>query len=288
MNPVANPTPSSPHGAPVTEGSSPDMAAIRARQQAVWASGDYTVVARTLQIVAESLCETADLRAFEKVLDVATGTGNAAIAAARRFTDVTATDFVPTLLEHGRARASAEGLPVVFREADVQDLPFPDASFDVVLSTYGVMFAPDQERAARELVRVCRRGGRIALASWTPEGFIGELFRLVGRYVPPPAGLRPPALWGTEARLRELFGAEAADIRIVPREFAFRYRSAAHWVEVFRTFYGPVHKAFLSLDPSGQAALEADLLALLHRFDRGGPAGLVVSGSYVEVVICRR
>jgi len=287
MSPVTHPAPGSHRIAGPTT-CLPDRAAIRTRQQATWASGDFAVVARTIQIVAESLCETADLRAGEKVLDVATGTGNAAIAAARRFADVTATDFVPALLEHGRARAAAEGLHVVFREADAQDLPFPDASFDVVLSTYGVMFAPDQERAARETTRVCRPGGRIALANWTPEGFIGELFRVVGAHVPPPAGLRSPAAWGTEARLRELFGAEAADIRLVPREFVFRYRSAAHWVEVFRAFYGPVHKAFLALDPPGQLALEADLLALLGRFDRGGSAGLVVPGSYVEVVITRR
>jgi SAM-dependent methyltransferase len=287
MSPVTHPAPSSHRIAGPTT-CLPDLAAIRTRQQAVWASGDFAVVARTIQIVAESLCETADLRAGEKVLDVATGTGNAAIAAARRFAEVTATDFVPALLEHGRARAAAEGLAVVFREADAQDLPFPDASFDVVLSTYGVMFAPDQERAARETTRVCRPGGRIALANWTPEGFIGELFRVVGAHVPPPAGLRSPAAWGTEARLRELFGAEAADIRLVPREFMFRYRSAAHWVEVFRAFYGPVHKAFLALDPPRQLALEADLLALLGRFDRGGSAGLVVPGSYVEAVITRR
>ena len=287
MSPIANPAPSG-HRTALPTACPPDLAAIRTRQQATWASGDFAVVARTIQIVAESLCETADLRAGEKVLDVATGTGNAAIAAARRFADVTATDFVPALLEHGRVRAVAEGLLVVFREADADELPFPDGSFDVVLSTYGVMFAPDQERAAREITRVCRRGGRIALANWTPEGFIGELFRVVGAHVPPPAGLRPPAAWGTEARLRELFGAEAADIRIVPREFVFRYRSAAHWVEVFRAFYGPVHKAFLALDPPRQLALEADLLALLGRFDRGGPAGLVVPGAYVEVVITRR
>ncbi len=287
MSPIANPAPAS-HRTALPTACPPDLAAIRTGQQAVWASGDFAVVARTIQIVAESLCEAADLCAGEKVLDVATGTGNAAIAAARCFADVTATDFVPALLEHGRVRAAVEGLHVVFREADAEDLPFPDASFDVVLSTYGVMFAPDQERAARETTRVCRRGGRIALANWTPEGFIGELFRVVGAYVPPPAGLRLPAAWGTEARLRELFGVEAADIRIVPREFVFRYRSAAHWVEVFRAFYGPVHKAFLALDPPGQLALEADLLALLGRFDRGGPAGLVVPGSYVEVVITRR
>jgi SAM-dependent methyltransferase len=288
MSPNAHTT-SSRHDSALTTAAPPlDLAAITSRQQAVWASGDFAVVARTIQIVAESLCETADVCAGERVLDVAAGTGNAAIAAARRFADVTATDFVPALLEHGSVRAAAEGVPVAFREADVQDLPFPDASFDVVLSTYGVMFAPDQERAAREVARVCRPGGRIALANWTPDGFIGQLFRLIGGYVPPPAGLRSPALWGTEPRLRELFGDDAKDVRIEPREFAFRYRSAAHWIEVFRGFYGPVHKAFLALEPPRQQALEADLVALLGRFDRGGAAGLVVPGAYVEAVITRR
>lgn len=275
------------HSAPPCA-ASPDLAAITTRQQAMWASGDFAVIARTMQIVAESLCETADLRAGEKVLDVATGTGNAAIAAARRFTDVTGTDYVPALLEHGRARAAAEGVHVDFREADAQDLPFAEASFDVVLSTVGVMFAPDQERAAGEMLRVCRPGGRIAMANWTPDGFIGELLRVVGWYVQPPAGLRPPTAWGSQVRLRELFNGHAAEIRIVPRDFVFRYRSAAHWVEVFRTYYGPVHKAFLALDAAGQRALQTDLLALLARFDRGGAAGLAVPSEYVEVVIRRR
>jgi SAM-dependent methyltransferase len=222
------------------------------------------------------------------VLDVAAGNGNATLAAARRFAEVTSTDYVPALLDRGRARAAAERLPVTFREADAEALPFPDASFDVVLSTYGVMFAPDQDRAAAEMARVCRPGGRIGLANWTPGGFIGALFKVVGRHVPPPAGLRSPALWGTEERLHELFGREASSIVATPREFNFRYRSAAHWVEIFRALYGPVHKAFLALDPPRQEALERDLLDLLARFDRGGAAGLVVPAEYLEVVITRR
>jgi SAM-dependent methyltransferase len=266
----------------------PDHGAIKARQQAVWASGDFAVIGTTLQIVGESLCEAIDLRAGEKVLDVAAGNGNAALAAARRFADVTATDFVPALLAQGKTRAAAERLPIQFHEADAENLPFADASFDVVLSTYGVMFAPDQDRAAREIARVCRPGGRIGLANWTPEGFIGQLLTLIGTYIPPAAGLKSPAQWGTAGRLNELFDAEAAKIEITPRDFAFRYRSAAHWVEVFRAFYGPVHKAFLALEGDRQRALEADLLALLARFNRGGQWGLVVPGAYVEVVITRR
>jgi SAM-dependent methyltransferase len=266
----------------------PDLAAVKLRQKAAWAAGDYAVIGTTLQIVGESLCEAVDLRAGERVLDIAAGSGNATLAAARRFAEVTSTDYVPALLERARARAEAERLAVTFREADAEALPFQDASFDAVLSTYGVMFTPDQERAAAELARVCRPGGRIGLANWTPGGFIGELFKLIGRHVPPPAGLRSPALWGTEERLRELFGDRAASIAATRRVFNFRYRSAAHWVEVFRTFYGPVHKAFLALDPPRQDELERGLLDLLARFDRGGAAGLVVPSEYLEVVVTRR
>lgn len=282
---VSAPQPAPP---PPVSGQAPDLVAIKAKQQATWASGDFAVIGTTLQIVGESLCEAVDLHAGEHVLDVAAGNGNATLAAARRFAEVTSTDYVPALLEHGRARAAAERLPVTFREADAEALPFPGASFDVVLSTYGVMFAPDQDRAAAEMARVCRPGGRIGLANWTPGGFIGSLFKVVGRHVPPPAGLRSPALWGTEERLHELFGREATSIAATPREFNFRYRSAAHWVEVFRALYGPVHKAFLALDLHRQEALERDLLDLLARFDRGGAAGLVVPAEYLEVVITRR
>jgi SAM-dependent methyltransferase len=266
----------------------PDLAAVKQRQQAAWASGDFAVIGTTLQIVGETLCEAVDLRAGERVLDVAAGNGNATLAAARRFAEVTSTDYVPALLERGRVRAEAERLPATFREADAEDLPFPGASFDVVLSTYGVMFTPDQDRAAAEMARVCRPGGRIGLANWTPGGFIGELFKVIGRYVPPPAGLRSPALWGTKERLDELFGRKASSITTTRRDFNFRYRSAAHWVELFRTFYGPVNRAFLALDPPRQGELEADLLGLLGRFDRGGPAGLIVPSEYLEVVVTRR
>ena len=238
----------------ITSTSSPtfDLAAVKGRQQAAWSAGDYAVVGTTLQIVGETLCEALDLRAGERVLDVAAGNGNATLAAARRGGDVTSTDYVPALLERGRVRASAEGLAVRFEQADAESLPFVDASFDVVLSTFGVMFAPDQEKAAGEMARVCRAGGRIGLANWTPSSFVGEVFKLIGRYVPPPAGVRSPALWGTEERLRDLFGERLDSITFEHRDFVFRYRSAAHWLEVFRTFYGPLVKAFAALDATKQ------------------------------------
>jgi SAM-dependent methyltransferase len=262
-----------------------DTTAVKARQKITWSSGDYAVVGTTLQIVGESLCEAVDVRPAERLLDVATGNGNAALAAARRYAEVTGVDYVPTLLARGRARAAAENLPIQFREADAEELPFADRSFDVVLSTFGVMFAPDQERAARELVRVTRSGGRIGLANWPPDSFIGALFRTVGKHVPPPAGLKSPALWGTEERLRDLFGPKAASIKTERRVFTFRYLSARHFLEVFRTYYGPVHKAFAALEPAGQEALEADLLDLLRVHNRSGDEKLVAPSDYLEVVI---
>jgi ubiquinone/menaquinone biosynthesis C-methylase UbiE len=252
----------------------------------MWASGDFAVIGTTLQIVGELLCEELDLRAGERVLDVAAGNGNATLAAARRFGRVTSTDYVPALLERGRLRAEAEGLDVTFEVADVEALPYSPASFDVVVSTFGVMFAPDHGQAASELMRVCRPSGRIGLASWTPEGFLGDLFRLVARHVPPIPGVRSPLLWGTDAHIQELFGS-AASIRHTRRNFAFRYRSPEHWVEIFRTFYGPVHKAFAALTADGQAALESELIALLRKADRGGDAGLVVPAEYLETIITR-
>ena len=262
-----------------------DLAAIKTRQQATWASGDFAVVGTTLQIVGETLAEAADVRAGERVLDVAAGNGNATLAAARRFAEVTSTDYVPALLDKGRERALAERLDVTFRVADAEALPFDDASFDVALSTFGVMFAPDHPRAARELARVVRPGGRIGLASWTPEGFLGDMFKVVGAHVPPPAGLVSPMRWGAEPHLVELFGRRAARIDAKRRDFMFRYRSAAHFVDVFRRWYGPTHKAFLALDAAGQAALEADLVALLERHNVAGSSSLVVPGQYLEAVV---
>jgi ubiquinone/menaquinone biosynthesis C-methylase UbiE len=263
----------------------PDFAAIKQRQQATWASGDFAVVGTTLQIVGETLAEAADVCAGERVLDVAAGNGNATLAAARRFANVTSTDYVPALLDKGRERARAEALPIRFEVADAEALPFADASFDVVLSTFGVMFAPDHARAAKELLRVARPGGRIGLASWTPDGFIGRLFKVVGAHVPPPAGLKSPALWGSQPYLHELFGTRAAQMSCTRRQFNFRYRAAAHFVQVFRDFYGPTHKAFAALDAKGQQALERDITALVGELNVAGPSSLVVPGEYLEVVI---
>jgi ubiquinone/menaquinone biosynthesis C-methylase UbiE len=266
----------------------PDFAAIKQRQQATWASGDFAVIGTTLQIVGESLAEAADVRAGERVLDVAAGNGNATLAAARRFAEVTSTDYVPALLEKGRARAQAEGLAVQFQVADAEQLPFGDAAFDVVLSTFGVMFTPDHARSAREMMRVVRPGGRIGMANWTPEGFIGRLFKVIGAHVPPPAGVKSPALWGTERHLFDLFGAEAAQIRCERRHFQFRYRSAAHWIQVFRDLYGPTHKAFAALDAKGQEWLERDITALLVEFNTAGGDSLVVPSEYLEIVVTTR
>ena len=260
--------------------------AVKALQQAMWASGDFAVIGTTLQIVGELLCEGVDLRAGERVLDVAAGNGNATLAAARRFAKVTSTDYVPALLARAQRRAEAEGFEITFQVADAEALSYPAASFDVVLSTFGVMFAPEHEQAASELIRVCRPGGRIGLASWTPQGFLGQLFHVVAHYVPPIPGVRSPLLWGTDAHIQDLF-AGAARIAHTTRHFAFRYQSPEHWVEVFRTYYGPVHRAFAALDADRQAALEADLIALLRRADRGGTAGLVVPAEYLETVITK-
>jgi SAM-dependent methyltransferase len=265
----------------------PDLAAVKSRQQATWSSGDYAVIGTTLAITGELLSEAVDLRAGQRVLDVAAGNGNATLAAARRWADVTSTDYVPALLERGRATAAAERLPVTFQQADAEQLPFADGSFDVVLSVFGVMFTPNQEQAAQELLRVCRPGGKIGLVNWTPEGFIGQVFRTIGKYVPPPAGVKPPSLWGTEQRLRELFGDGISQLTIEKRVFMFRYRSAAHFLNVFRTYYGPVLKAFAALDAVGQAGLARDLTELLQRFNQGGSDTLAVPSEYLEVVATR-
>jgi len=273
---------------PAASNTNVDFNAIKQRQQATWASGDFAIIGTTLQIVGESLAEAVDVRAGELVLDVAAGNGNATLAAARRFASVTSTDYVPHLLEKGAARAKAEGLDVQFQVADAEALPFDDASFDVVLSTFGAMFTPEHHKAAHELLRVVRSGGRIGMANWTPEGFIGQLFRVIGAYVPPPAGTKSPALWGSEPRIVELFGPEAIDIRCVRRNFSFRYRSAAHWIEIFRNFYGPTHKAYAALDPARQASMTKDITALLEGLNVAGSSSLVVPGEYLEVVITKK
>ncbi len=273
----------------VISSSSPavDLAAVKTRQQVAWSTGNYAVVGTTLQIVGENLCEALDLRSDARVLDVAAGNGNATLAAARRWCDVTSTDYVASLLESGRARAQAEGHTIQFREADAENLPFPDASFDAVMSTFGVMFTPNQDKAASELARVCKPGGRIGLANWTPESFIGQVFKTIGTYIPPAPGVKSPALWGTKARLEELFGKTAREIRTTSREFAFRYRSPAHWIEVFRTYYGPMNKTYGALDAEKQAAFTQDLLALMESRNRSGDVTLVLPSEYLEVVIER-
>jgi ubiquinone/menaquinone biosynthesis C-methylase UbiE len=265
----------------------PDLGALKARQRGAWSSGDYAVVGTTLQIVGEELCEALDLRAGQKVLDVAAGNGNVSLAAARRWCDVTATDYVPALLERARERADAERLSIAFREADAEALPFPDASFDVVVSTFGVMFTPDHDRAAAELIRVCRRGGKIGLANWTPDGFIGQLFRTIARHVPPPPGAKSPALWGIHERMADMFEPHASATRLALKRFVFRYRSPAHWLEVFKTCYGPVLKTFAALTPPARSVLEEDLMELIVRFNRSDDGTMVVPSEYLEVVITR-
>jgi ubiquinone/menaquinone biosynthesis C-methylase UbiE len=262
-----------------------DYIAIKQRQQAVWSAGDYAMIGTTLQIVGERLCEAVDMRAGSSVLDVAAGNGNATLAAARRFAHVTSTDYVEALLERGRERAAAERFSIDFRKADAEALPFADGSFDVALSTFGVMFTPNQEKAAAELLRVVRRGGKIGLANWTPDGFVGQLLKLVAKYAPPPPGIKPPTLWGTAARLRELFPGQ--EINISEQIFTFRYESAEHWLSVFRAYYGPTNRAFAALDEEKAAALEADILDLLEKSNWGRSDSLVVPGAYLEVVIAK-
>ena len=266
----------------------PDLAAVKQRQQQAWSSGDFAVVASRIVLVAEQLVDTADLRAGWRVLDVATGSGNAAIAAARLGTEAVGIDYVPALLERGRERAAAEGLQVELLEGDAEALPFPDASFDAVTSVFGTMFAPDHEQAAAELLRVTRPGGTIALASWTPAGFIGAMFRTIGAHVPPPPGVPSPMLWGTEPYLRELFGDGITSLEVTQRTFTWRLRSAEEFVAFFRTWYGPTLKAFAALEGVARDALEADLVALARRFDRLGAADAVaIPATYAEAVATR-
>lgn len=266
--------------------STPELIALKARQQTMWASGDFAVIGTTLQSVGEALCESADIQAGSAVLDVACGNGNASLAAARRFCVVTGIDYVPALLARAAERAAAEHLDVTFREADAEDLPFAEAAFDYVLSTFGVMFAPDQQQAAREMLRVCRVSGRIGLASWTPEGFLGDLLKTVARYVPPPPFAASPLRWGSERGLAELFPRGVKTVSSGRKQFAFRYRSAEHFIDVFRRYYGPTHKAFAALDGAKGAALEADMTRLLQSANISQTA-LVVPAEYLEVVLER-
>ena len=279
---------STPNAAPKADLNQPDLTAVKARQHGAWSSGDYAVVGTTLQIVGEKLCEAADLRAGYKVLDVAAGNGNASLAAARRWCYVVSTDYVSALLERGRTRAAAEGMAIEFREADAEALPFKDMSFDYVLSTFGVMFTPDQARAASEMVRVVRRGGKIGLANWTPQGFIGQVFRTIGKHLPPPAGVQSPLLWGTEGRIHDLFSLHAASIVCKTRNFVFRYRSPEHFIEIFKTYYGPMLKAFNALEATAQVNLADDLKGVIEQFNRSGDKTMVVPSEYLQIVITRR
>jgi ubiquinone/menaquinone biosynthesis C-methylase UbiE len=265
-----------------------DLKALKTRQHGAWSSGDYAIVGTTLQIVGEELCEALDLRSGQKVLDVAAGNGNVTLAAARRWCDVVSTDYVPSLLERGRIRAAAEGLSVEFKQADAEALPFADATFDAVVSTFGVMFTPNQDKAAAELMRVCKTGGKIGMANWTPDGFIGQLFKTLGKHLPPPAGAKSPALWGTRARITEMFGTAAASIEAEPRNYVFRYRSAEHFLYVFKTYYGPVLKAFAALDEGAQQGLRNDMLALIGKMNRAEDGTMVVPSEYLEIVIAKR
>lgn len=285
---ATNPTRSGTQSTVPASASAPDLVAFKTRQQVAWSSGNYAIVGSTLQIVGEQLCEALDLKSGSKVLDVAAGNGMMSLAAARRWCDVTSTDYVPALLDRGRARASAEGMTVAFEEADAENLPFENNCFDTVVSTFGVMFTPNQDRAAAELMRVCRPNGQIGLANWTPEGFIGQVFKTLGKYLPPPAGTKSPALWGTRARLTEMFDAGASSIKAESRLFNFRYRSPAHFLEVFKTFYGPVLKAFAALEPAKQEELHNDLHALIVRMNRSDDTTMVVPSEYLEVVITKR
>ena len=265
-----------------------DLNAVKARQQQVWATGDFAMIGWNTVFPGELLCETVELRAGQTVLDVATGSGNTALAAGRRNCNAVGIDYVEALVERARARAASERLPTRFEVGDCEDIPFPDASFDVVLSVFGSMFAPRPEQAAQELLRVCRSGGKIGMANWTPDGFWGQTFGLQARYVPPPAGLRPPPEWGTEARLRELFGDAVGSMEITRRSALFRYRNNQHWIDVFRTYFGPIIATLAALDDERRQRYLADLDGILTRFNRSEDGTLVVSADYLEVVMVKR
>ncbi len=265
-----------------------DLKAVKAQQLKTWATGDFAMIAWNTVFPGELLCEAAALRAGEKVLDVATGSGNAALSAARRGCEATGIDYVPALIERARERAAVERLPARFEVGDCEDMPFSDGEFDVVLSVYGSMFAPNQDKAAQELVRVCRPGGRIAMSNWTPVGFWGQTFRLMAKYLPPVEGLRPPPEWGTEKRLKELFGGATSSIHIADRSALFRYRDSTHWIETFRTYFGPIMRVLGTLDESRQGEFLKELDDTLNRFNRSGDDTLVVSSDYLEVVMTKK
>ncbi|MGI9318023.1 MAG: class I SAM-dependent methyltransferase [bacterium] len=269
------------------ENITPDYDAIKAKQQVAWGSGDYGRVGVTLQISGEQLCESMDLRAGQSVLDVAGGNGNVTLAAARRFCNVVSTDYVQTLLQQSKVRAEAEGLDVEYQQADAENLPYKNEQFDNVVSTFGVMFAPDQTTCAAELVRVCKTGGKIGMANWTPEGFIGQLFKIIGGYIAPPSGVSSPSTWGTTAFLNQNFGPKCAHIQSTKENFQFRYRSPKHWLDLFRTYYGPLLKAFDALDEEKSVGLEQDILELIDSLNSADDGTMVVPSEYLEIVITK-
>jgi len=270
-----------------TEAIAPDLHAVKQRQQTMWASGDFHAVATLIQPVAEDLCEAVDLRADWRVLDVATGSGNAALAAARRGCNVVGIDYVPALLARGRRRAEAEGLDIELVEGDAESIPFPDASFDAVLSVYGAMFAPDHEKTFAELARVCRPGGRIGLATWIPDGFIGEMLKVVSAHVPPAPGVASPLLWGTKAYIGSMFGDTIDGLGARERTFTFRFRSAEGFVEYFRDFYGPTLKAFEAVGDGGADELFADLVALVRKHAGTSDGPVAIPATWLETVATR-
>ena len=271
-----------------TAGTQPDLVAIKQRQQATWASGDYHMIGTQIVIVSELLIEALDVHSTERVLDVATGSGNAAMAAARRGCSVVGLDYVPRLLDRAWRRTDAEGLHIDYVEGDAEALPFDASSFDVVSSVFGAMFAPDQERTASELVRVCRAGGRIGLVAHTPDGFIGQLFKTIGKHVAPPAGVRSPIQWGTAERVGELFGDAAAELRSEKRHYVFRDRSPQSFIDYWRRYYGPTMKAFEAVGEERREALETDLLSLVAHFNRAKDGTMAVPSEYLEAVIVTR
>lgn len=275
-------------GLPASETSTPDFIAIKTKQNAAWSSGDYAKIGVTLQITGEELAEAVNPAPGSSVLDVAAGNGNATLAFARRWCDVTSTDYVEALLDAGRKRAEAERLEVAFRTADAEDLPFRDGSFDSVVSTFGVMFTPNQQKSAAEMIRACRSGGKIGMANWTPESFIGGLFKTLGKRVPPPVGVSSPALWGTRSWIEEQFSADAQDITMKLKNFNFRYRSPEHFIEFFRVFYGPVRKAFVALDKGEQIALYNDIHKTVERFNVATDGTMIAPSEYAEIVVTKR
>ena len=264
-----------------------DQRAVKTRQHVSWSSADYAVVGSALQIVGEELCESLNLYQDASVLDVAAGNGHASLAAARRWCEVTSTDLAPDTTGRGKMRREAENLGVRFVEADAEALPFGDQTFDAVVSSFGAMFALDQERAASEMIRVCRRGCRVGLANWTPDGFIGRMFGIIGQHAPPATVGRAPFDWGTEERLDELFGVYGR-IESSLKRVAFRYRSPADWFDKFRASYVPLLKAFARLDGAGQRALHSALLELAKSCNRAKDGSMVVDAEYLEVIITRR